>query len=222
MPRPIIGWFYGGNGMKLYQEAYDSAGYNLKPFVFTMLAPETAGWFRKAINKQEDLKGMAIRYPGLPGQGAAEARRLHQHGPRQRNLPVARKGRHRRHRVFQPGHRPEARLLQGRQVQLLPGLASAGHQPGARDQQGHLEQDEPAAEGRHRAGRPGRDHLHPGAVHRRCKARPSSRTPKPVSPTRSFHRSCWTCSSKTWNEVIAEETAKDPMLKKIWDDYKSL
>jgi TRAP-type mannitol/chloroaromatic compound transport system substrate-binding protein len=26
---------------------------------------------------------------------------------------------------------------------------------------------------------------------------------------------------KTWNSVIEEETAKDPMLKKIWDDYRA-
>jgi TRAP-type mannitol/chloroaromatic compound transport system substrate-binding protein len=41
-----LGWFYSGNGLKLYQEAYDKAGYNLKAFPFCFLAPETAGWLK--------------------------------------------------------------------------------------------------------------------------------------------------------------------------------
>lgn len=63
-----LGWFYHGNGAKLYQEMYDRAGYNIKPFPFTFLAPETAGWFRKPINKPEDLKGVRIRFFGLGGK----------------------------------------------------------------------------------------------------------------------------------------------------------
>lgn len=63
-----IGWFYSGNGMKLYQEMYDQAGFNVKAFLFTLLAPETGGWFRKEINTPQDIKGLRIRWPGLGGK----------------------------------------------------------------------------------------------------------------------------------------------------------
>ncbi len=63
-----IGWFYSGNGMKLYQEMYDQAGLNIKPFLFTLLAPETGGWFNKAIETPKDIKGVRIRWPGLGGK----------------------------------------------------------------------------------------------------------------------------------------------------------
>ena len=63
-----LGWFYFGNGNKLYQEMYDQAKYNIKPFPFCFLAPETAGWYRKPIEKAEDLKGLKIRFFGLGGK----------------------------------------------------------------------------------------------------------------------------------------------------------
>jgi len=67
-----IGWFTAGNGMKLYQEAYDQAGFNIKPFLFAVLAPETGGWFRKPINGPDDLKGLRVRWPGLGGKVLSE------------------------------------------------------------------------------------------------------------------------------------------------------
>lgn len=63
-----VGWFYFGNGNKLYQEMYDSNGYNIKAFPLTFMAPETAGWFKKPINKPQDLKGVKIRFFGLGGK----------------------------------------------------------------------------------------------------------------------------------------------------------
>ncbi|MBI5605228.1 MAG: TRAP transporter substrate-binding protein [Deltaproteobacteria bacterium] len=63
-----LAWFYYGNGMKLYQEMYDKAGYNVKVLLAAIIAPETSGWFTKEIKSAADLKGMRMRFFGLGGK----------------------------------------------------------------------------------------------------------------------------------------------------------
>jgi TRAP-type mannitol/chloroaromatic compound transport system substrate-binding protein len=63
-----ISWMYYGNGLKLYQEYYDQAGYNVKVFPACILSPETSGWFHKPINQVNDLKGLKMRFFGLGGK----------------------------------------------------------------------------------------------------------------------------------------------------------
>ena len=66
-PSTFISWFYYGNGMKLYQELYDLSGYNVKVLLCGMLSPETAGWFNKKIESNDDLKGLRMRFLGMGG-----------------------------------------------------------------------------------------------------------------------------------------------------------
>lgn len=63
-----LAWLWHGNGMKLYQEMYDQAGYNVKVLVCGIIAPETSGWFAKEINSVDDLQGLKMRFFGLGGQ----------------------------------------------------------------------------------------------------------------------------------------------------------
>ena len=63
-----MAWLYYGNGMDLYQEMYDQAGYNVKVLPCAIIAPETAGWFAKEINSPEDLDGLKMRFFGLGGK----------------------------------------------------------------------------------------------------------------------------------------------------------
>lgn len=63
-----MAWLYYGNGLKLYQEMYDTAGYNVKVLPCAIIAPETSGWFSKPIEKPEDLKGLKMRFFGLGGK----------------------------------------------------------------------------------------------------------------------------------------------------------
>lgn len=63
-----LAWLYYGNGMKLYQEMYDSHGYNVKVFVCGIIAPETSGWFNKPIESADDLNGLRMRFFGLGGK----------------------------------------------------------------------------------------------------------------------------------------------------------
>jgi TRAP-type mannitol/chloroaromatic compound transport system substrate-binding protein len=60
-----MAWLYYGNGMNLYQEMYDSNGFNVKVLPCAIISPETSGWFSKEINTPEDLKGLNMRFFGL-------------------------------------------------------------------------------------------------------------------------------------------------------------
>ncbi|MCV6576850.1 MAG: TRAP transporter substrate-binding protein [Cohaesibacter sp.] len=63
-----LAWLYYGNGLSLYQEMYDQAGFNVKVLPCAIIAPETSGWFAKEINKVEDLEGLKMRFFGLGGK----------------------------------------------------------------------------------------------------------------------------------------------------------
>lgn len=60
-----LAWIYYGNGRKLWQEMYDSHGYNVHTIPCAINSPETSGWFAKPIDKPEDLKGLNMRFFGL-------------------------------------------------------------------------------------------------------------------------------------------------------------
>jgi TRAP-type mannitol/chloroaromatic compound transport system substrate-binding protein len=63
-----LAWMFAGNGLELYQEMYDQAGYNIKVLPLAIIPPETAGWFKHEINSVEDIRGLNIRFYGLGGQ----------------------------------------------------------------------------------------------------------------------------------------------------------
>lgn len=63
-----MAWLYYGNGLALYQEMYDQAGFNVKVLPCAVIAPETSGWFGKEIKSAEDLKGLKMRFFGLGGK----------------------------------------------------------------------------------------------------------------------------------------------------------
>ncbi len=63
-----LAWLLQGNGMDLYQEMYDKAGYNVKVLPVFMISPETSGWFSKPVESVEDLKGLRMRFFGFGGK----------------------------------------------------------------------------------------------------------------------------------------------------------
>ena len=60
------GWIYDGGGLDLWKETYDK--FNLVPILAGNTGVQMAGWFRKPIEKVEDLKGLKMRIPGLAGR----------------------------------------------------------------------------------------------------------------------------------------------------------
>ncbi|GAB2191539.1 TRAP transporter substrate-binding protein [Sessilibacter sp. MAH1] len=64
----FLAWMYYGNGLMLYQKMYDDAGYNVHVEPCSLVSPETSGWFKKPVEKVEDLKGLNMRFYGLGGE----------------------------------------------------------------------------------------------------------------------------------------------------------
>ena len=65
-PAEMMAWLYMAGGDEIYDRIY--AAHGLKGLHCGMIAPEASGWFRKPINSVEDLKGMKMRFFGLGAQ----------------------------------------------------------------------------------------------------------------------------------------------------------
>jgi TRAP-type mannitol/chloroaromatic compound transport system substrate-binding protein len=70
-PEGMAAWFYQGDGLKLWEEAY--AAFNLVPRPGPAIAPQMAGWFRKKITTIGDYRGLKMRISGLGGKVVAKA-----------------------------------------------------------------------------------------------------------------------------------------------------
>ena len=62
----FMAWMYFGGGDQLLKELYKP--HNVHPIFCGTISPEAAGWFRKEISKPEDLKGLKFRAAGLGGK----------------------------------------------------------------------------------------------------------------------------------------------------------
>jgi TRAP-type mannitol/chloroaromatic compound transport system substrate-binding protein len=70
-PEGMAAWYYQGDGLKLWEEAY--AAFNIVPRPAFSNAPQMAGWFRKKINTIGDYKGLKMRIAGLGGKVITKA-----------------------------------------------------------------------------------------------------------------------------------------------------
>lgn len=61
-----LAWLKYGGGNEIYNEIY--AKHGLKGFQCAVIAPEASGWFRKEIKSTSDLKGLKMRFFGLGAQ----------------------------------------------------------------------------------------------------------------------------------------------------------
>jgi len=60
-----LAWLYYDDGMDLYQQMYDDAGYNVHVLLAAIIPPETSGWFANPIESPDDLDGLRMRFYGL-------------------------------------------------------------------------------------------------------------------------------------------------------------
>jgi TRAP-type mannitol/chloroaromatic compound transport system substrate-binding protein len=58
-----LAWLRYGGGDEIYDEIY--AAHGMKGFHCLVIAPEASGWFREEIRTADDLKGLKLRYGGL-------------------------------------------------------------------------------------------------------------------------------------------------------------
>jgi hypothetical protein len=72
-----MAWMYYGNGLKLAQEMYDKAGYNVVDLPSAILVPETSGWFRSPIKSVGRPQGHEDALLRLGRPGHAETRHEH-------------------------------------------------------------------------------------------------------------------------------------------------
>ena len=64
-------WFHAGNGLKLWEELY--AKFNLMPRPLGSTAFQMGGWFNKKVDTLKDLHGLKLRFPGLAGKVFSKA-----------------------------------------------------------------------------------------------------------------------------------------------------
>ncbi len=64
-------WLHAGNGMKLWEELY--APFNLMPRPLGTTSFQMGGWFNKKIENVDSLKGLKLRFPGLAGKVYSKA-----------------------------------------------------------------------------------------------------------------------------------------------------
>ncbi len=67
----MAAWFWGGDGLKLWEETY--APFNLIPRPAGNTGVQMGGWFNKKIDTIDDYKGLKMRIPGLGGKVVAKA-----------------------------------------------------------------------------------------------------------------------------------------------------
>ena len=65
-PWEYSAWWVRGGGVELAREIYRPRA--IEPILCGIIGPETAGWFRKEIERSEDLEGLKIRFAGLGGR----------------------------------------------------------------------------------------------------------------------------------------------------------
>ena len=118
-------WMYHGGGLELMREFFKELQHAIN-FPAGNTGAQMGGWFRKEIKTVADLKGLKMRIGGTAGLVLAKLGVVPQQHRRRRHLPGAGKGHDRRGGVGRALRRREARLLQGREVLLLPGWWEGG------------------------------------------------------------------------------------------------
>lgn len=69
--RGMNAWLYDGGGLELWREVYKP--FHVVPFPLGNTGVQMGGWFKKEINSLDDIKGLKMRIPGLGGKVFAKA-----------------------------------------------------------------------------------------------------------------------------------------------------
>jgi TRAP-type mannitol/chloroaromatic compound transport system substrate-binding protein len=64
-PNMVLAWHYYGGGRQLLEEIYKGLNMDVQSFLYGPMPTQPLGWFKKAVAKPEDLKGLKFRTVGL-------------------------------------------------------------------------------------------------------------------------------------------------------------
>ena len=149
-PEGTTAWYYQGDGLKLWEEAYGA--FNLVPRQGPTYAPQMAGWFRKKLNTIGDYKGLKTEFKGkvevlpLPATVLRDLRKLSAEVVREESekTPMARKV-HASYTKFQTLVGPWDHVAEGAYFLRDASGRRAVHQPRAPERQGECVRHQLAA-----------------------------------------------------------------------------
>ena len=88
-----MGWLYDGGGMELYKELYQKVlQRNVEPFPLCWIGSQVLGWFKEPIKSWADFKGKKCRQTGLTAEVFARAGMSPVNMPGGEILPAAERG----------------------------------------------------------------------------------------------------------------------------------
>jgi TRAP-type mannitol/chloroaromatic compound transport system substrate-binding protein len=212
-----LAWVHHGGGLQLSREMFGKHGvYNIP---CAIIPPEASGWFRREIKSVEDLKGLKMRFFGLGARamnklGVAtqllapgdifQALQLGTIDATEFSLPVMdqKLGFHQVAKFYYfPGWHQQATFLEF--------YINANKWKSLSDQ--HKAMIESAC------GDLTRDVIAEGEA-TQFKAMMEMRDKNGVQ-IRKWSPEIMAAIEKAWHEVIAEESAKNPQFKRVWDSY---
>lgn len=216
-----LAWMYNGNGLKLWQEAYDLKGYNVKVIPLGIMSPETSGWFTKEIKSAADLKGLPIRFFGLGGQVLTKLGASVQQIPGGEIFGALEKG-----------------VIEGSEFSMpaidiklgFYKVAKYNYFPGWHQQATFLELliNKDVWNGMSPKQQATIEELAKAATLANLAYCESIQAAVIIEneATRGVKNMRWSPEmlatfETAWKEVVAEETAKDPFFKKVWDDLSA-
>ena len=118
-------WQYHHNGIAQMNDFFKK--YNIYGLPCGNTGAQMGGWFRKEIKTVDDLKGLKFRMGGFAGRVLGKLGVVAQQIPGGEIYPALEKGTIDGAEWVGPLRRREARLLQGGEVLLLPGLVGGRH-----------------------------------------------------------------------------------------------
>jgi TRAP-type mannitol/chloroaromatic compound transport system substrate-binding protein len=215
-----MAWLYYGNGLKLYQEMYDQAGYKVKVVPCAIIAPETAGWYPKEMTL-EDLKGLKIRFFGLGGKVMEKLGASTSLLPGGEIFPALEKKAIDATEFSMPAIDKRLGFYKILKYNYFPGwhqqatvfelLINKGEWDGMSEQQKAVIENvckasmaDSFAEGEYSQFAAMKENIEKNGVHN------VRWTPEQLAVFR-----------KTWEEVASEEASKDAFFKKVWDDLNN-
>lgn len=212
-------WLHYGGGLQLWEELY--APFNLIPMAGGSTGNQMAGWFKKEINTIEDLKGLKMRIPGIAGEVIEKVGALPVTMPGGELFTALQTGaidatewvgpyndsqlgfqKVADYYYYSPWHEPGATLefiFNKKEFEALPKDLQAIMRAAARAINSDMLDEYTAANNR--------------ALEKLVK--------EDGVKLRKLSPEIMAKLKEATNEVLSEQVAADPMMKKVWDSYQS-